>query len=112
MLNCVICNWLINNLFISLKRYYSTCKKVIFKVKYGLINKKGIQLLEVIKKDDESAENLVRRFNKKVIQSGILATARKKKYFEKPVSKREAREIAIRKRIRKEAKTRELLGIK
>jgi len=69
-------------------------------------------VLEVTRKDDESAENLVRRFNKKVIQSGILATARKKKYFEKPISKREAREVAIRKRIRKEAKTRELMGIR
>ncbi|MBA3678841.1 30S ribosomal protein S21 [Candidatus Saccharibacteria bacterium] len=69
-------------------------------------------MLEVTRKDDESAENLVRRFNKKVIQSGILATARKKKYFEKPISKREAREVAIRKRIRKEAKTRELMGIR
>jgi len=55
---------------------------------------------------------MVRRFNKKVIQSGIVATARKKRYFEKPLSKREAREVAIRKRIRKEAKTREILGIR
>ncbi len=69
-------------------------------------------MLEVTRKEDESAENLVRRFNKKVIQSGILATARKKKYFEKPISKRDARTIAIRKRIRKEAKTRELMGIR
>lgn len=69
-------------------------------------------MLEVTRKEDESAENLVRRFNKKVIQSGILATARKKKYFEKPISKRDARTVAIRKRIRKEAKTRELMGIR
>ena len=69
-------------------------------------------MLEVTRKDDESAENLVRRFNKKVIQSGILATARKKKYFEKPISKTEARAVAIRKRIRKEDKTRELMGIR
>ncbi len=69
-------------------------------------------MLEVTRKDDESAENLVRRFNKKVIQSGILATARKKKYFEKPISKREARAVAIRKKIRKDAKTRELMGIR
>lgn len=69
-------------------------------------------MLEVTRKSDESAENLVRRFNKKVIQSGILATARKKKYFEKPISKRDARTIAIRKRIRKEVKTRELMGIR
>ncbi len=70
------------------------------------------KVLEVVRKDQESSENLVRRFNKKVIQSGILATARKKKYFEKPISKRDARAAAIRKRIRKEAKTRELMGIR
>ena len=69
-------------------------------------------MLEVTRKDDESAENLVRRFNKKVIQSGILATARKKKYFEKPISKTEARAVAIRKKARKEAKSRELMGIR
>lgn len=69
-------------------------------------------MLQVNRKDDESVENLIRRFNKKVIQSGILATARKKKYFEKPISKTEARAVAIRKKIRKEAKTRELMGIR
>ncbi len=69
-------------------------------------------MLQVVRKDDESTESLIRRFNKKVNQSGVLSVARKKKYFEKPISKREAREIAIRKRVRKEQKTRELLGIK
>ncbi len=69
-------------------------------------------MLQVTRKDDESSESLVRRFNKKVIQSGILTEARRKKYFEKPLSKKEQRTIAIRKRIRKEIKTRELLGIR
>lgn len=69
-------------------------------------------MLQVTLKDGESTDSMVRRFNKKVIQSGIVATARKKRYFEKPISKREAREVAIRKRIRKEAKTREILGIR
>jgi ribosomal protein S21 len=67
-------------------------------------------LLQVTRKEDESVENMIRRFNKKVIQSGILTTARQKKYFQKPVSKTEAREIAIRKRARKEQKMRELIG--
>jgi ribosomal protein S21 len=69
-------------------------------------------LLQVTLKEGESGESMVRRFNKKVIQSGIVATARKKRYFEKPLSKREAREVAIRKRIRKDQKTREILGIR
>ena len=69
-------------------------------------------MLQVTLKEGESTDSMVRRFNKKVIQSGIVATARKKRYFEKPLSKREAREVATRKRIRKEAKTREILGIR
>ncbi|MBI2797967.1 30S ribosomal protein S21 [Candidatus Saccharibacteria bacterium] len=69
-------------------------------------------MLQVSRKDDESVESLIRRFNKKVAQSGVLTEARRKKYFEKPLSKKEQREIAIRKRARKEAKTRELLGIR
>ncbi|MCC7288834.1 30S ribosomal protein S21 [bacterium] len=69
-------------------------------------------MLQVIRKDEESVESLVRRFNKKVVQSGILGEARRKKYFEKPLSKTEQREIAIRKRMRKEQKMREMLGIK
>ena len=67
-------------------------------------------MLQVTRKDDESVESLIRRFNKKVIQSGILTTARQKKYFQKPLSKTEARQVAIRKRARKEQKMRELLG--
>ena len=67
-------------------------------------------MLQVTRKDDESVENMIRRFNKKVIQSGILTTARQKKYFQKPISKTEAREVAIRKRVRKEQKMREMLG--
>lgn len=67
-------------------------------------------MLQVTRKDDkESIENLIRRFNKKVQQSGVLGVARRKKFFEKPLSKREQREIAIRKRARKEAKARQYL---
>lgn len=72
-----------------------------------------IYLLQVVRKDDkESLENLLRRFNKKVQQSGILGVARRKKYFEKPLSKREQREIAIRKSARKELKAKQYLGVK
>lgn len=70
-------------------------------------------MLQVTRKDDqESIENLIRRFNKKVQQSGILVSAKKRKYFEKPLSKKEQREIAIRKRARKEQKAKELLGLR
>ncbi len=70
-------------------------------------------MLQVVRKDDkESLENLIRRFNKKVQQSGVLGIARRKQYFEKPLSKREEREIAIRKSARKVAKARMYLGLK
>lgn len=70
-------------------------------------------MLQVVRKDEkESLENMIRRFNKKVQQSGVLGVARRKKYFEKPLSKREQREIAIRKRIRKDIKAKQYLGVK
>ena len=62
-------------------------------------------MIQVTAKDSkESVENLIRRFNKKVQQSGVLGIARRNKYFEKQLTKRAAREIAIRKAARKLAK--------
>ncbi|MEI7818926.1 MAG: 30S ribosomal protein S21 [bacterium] len=69
-------------------------------------------MLHVDRKDDESLESLIRRFNKKVTQGGLLGLARRKKYFEKSLSKREEREIAIRKQARKEEKQREIFSIR
>jgi ribosomal protein S21 len=61
----------------------------------------------VVRKDHEAFESLIRRFNRKVQQSGDLPVVRRKQYFEKPLSKREVREIAIRKKARKDAKNRQ-----
>lgn len=70
-------------------------------------------MLQVTRKDDkESLENMIRRFNKKVQQSGVLGVARRKKFFEKPLTKREERAIAIRKRARKDAKAKQYLGLR
>jgi ribosomal protein S21 len=66
-------------------------------------------LQSVIRKEKEPFESLVRRFNRKVQQSGNLAMARKRQHFEKDLSKREEREIAIRKKARKEQKNRQQL---
>ncbi len=67
-------------------------------------------MLQVTRKDDrESLENLIRRFNKKVQQSGVLGVARRKRAFEKPLTKRAQREIAIRKADRKAAKAKAFL---
>ena len=52
---------------------------------------------EVARKDNESFENLFRRFNRRVQQSGVLSKARKKMYFEKEQSRAMLREEAVRK---------------
>jgi len=67
-------------------------------------------MIQVTRKDSkESLENLLRRFNRKVQQSGILAEAKQKQYFEKPASKRDRREKAI---VRRERKAQKLKKIK
>jgi ribosomal protein S21 len=66
-------------------------------------------LQSVTRKDHENFDSLLRRFNRKVQQSGNLPLARKKQFFEKELSKREAREVAIRKQARKDAKNKSLL---
>lgn len=53
-------------------------------------------MIQVTKKDSkESVENLLRRFNRKVQQSGVLASTKFNMYFQKPMSKRERRRRAI-----------------
>ena len=53
-------------------------------------------MIQVTRKDNkESLENLLRRFNRKVQQSGSIAVVKSKQYFEKPLSKRERRSKAI-----------------
>lgn len=66
-------------------------------------------MIQVTKKDSkESVENLLRRFSRKVQQSGVLAEAKQAQYFEKPLSKRDRRTKAIIRRERKLEKTKKL----
>ena len=66
-------------------------------------------MIQVSKKDSkESTENLLRRFNRKVQQSGVLAVAKQNQRFEKPISKRERRKKAIVRRERKALKVKKL----
>ena len=66
-------------------------------------------MIQVTRKDSkESVENLLRRFNRKVQQSGVLASAKQSQFFEKPMSKRERRLRAIARRERKMAKAKRL----
>ena len=71
-------------------------------------------MIQVTRKDaKESFENLLRRFNRKVQQSGALAVAKQAQYFEKPMSKTERRKKAIVRRERKAIKVKKLkLGIR
>ena len=70
-------------------------------------------MIQVTRKDSKEAlENLIRRFNKRVQQSGVMAVARNNQYFEKPISKRERREKAIIRNERRAEKVRKIrLGI-
>jgi ribosomal protein S21 len=66
-------------------------------------------MIQVTKKDSkESVENLLRRFGRKVQQSGVLAEAKAGQYFEKPLSKRDRRAKAIVRKARKADKVKKL----
>jgi len=53
-------------------------------------------VLEVKRKDNESFENMVRRFTKKTIQSGKILQAKKVRFYSKDSSKRKQKESALR----------------
>jgi small subunit ribosomal protein S21 len=60
---------------------------------------KEVKLMaDVMLREGESQEALLRRFRKKVMRAGVLRDAKKKRWF---VSKSEKRRIAKRKAIRK-----------
>lgn len=66
-------------------------------------------MIQVTRKDSkESTENLLRRFTRKVQQSGVLASAKQNQYFEKPISKRERRTRAIIRNERKNLKVKRI----
>jgi ribosomal protein S21 len=68
-----------------------------------------MRMIQVTRKDSkESTENLLRRFGRKVQQSGVLATAKQGQYFEKPMSKRDRRSKAIIRRERKLTKAKRM----
>ncbi len=59
-------------------------------------------MVEVKKKDNESFESLLRRFNRKIQQSGVLIRARKTRFFEPGRSRNLLREDALRRNINRE----------
>lgn len=72
------------------------------------------RMIQVTRKDTQEAnENLIRRFTRKVQQSGILAQVKELQYFEKPLSKRERRTRAIIRKARKADKLKRIrLGVR
>jgi len=53
-------------------------------------------MISVKRKDAKEAnENLLRRFNRRVLQSGVVAQAKASQRFSKPQSKRDRRTSAI-----------------
>ena len=56
------------------------------------------------KDSKEALENMIRRFNRKVQQSGVLAEVRSNQFFEKPISKTERRNKAIIRNQRRDEK--------
>lgn len=80
-----------------------TLVKLMF-IRYNLI-----AMIQVTRKDSkESTENMLRRFTRKVQQSGLIAVAKQTQRFEKPISKRDRRQKAIVRRERKSIKTKKM----
>jgi ribosomal protein S21 len=71
-------------------------------------------MVQVTRKDEKEAnENIIRRFNRKVLQSGVLSIAKSRQRFEKPISKTERRKKAIVRRERKADKMAKMrLGVR
>jgi ribosomal protein S21 len=66
-------------------------------------------MIQVNRKDSkESLENLLRRFNRKVQQSGAISTVKQNQFFQKPISKTERRNKAIIRQERKALKLRKI----
>lgn len=67
-------------------------------------------MIQVTRKDSkESLENLLRRFNRKVQQAGVMTAVKQAQFFDKPMSKRDRRAKAI---VRTERKALKLKKIK
>ena len=70
--------------------------------------------IKVTRKDQSEAnENVIRRFNRKVLQSGMMPLKKSQLRFSKPISKRERRKKAILREIRRAEKAERMkLGLK
>jgi len=68
--------------------------------------------LEVKKKEKENTQSLIRRFAKAIKKSGILKEARKRKFFQRPLSQKAKKNAALRRvKLKKEFERKEKLGL-
>lgn len=63
--------------------------------------------VEVRKRERESVQGLLRRFSKRIVQSGVLVRARRGRFYISPLTKRQKRINALRRQ--KASKERERL---
>jgi small subunit ribosomal protein S21 len=61
-------------------------------------------LTEVKAGEQESFESLLRRFNKKVQQNGILSEVRRREHYEKPSVKRKRKAAVKRRKVARAAR--------
>ena len=61
-------------------------------------------MAEVTAGDDESFDSLLKRFNRKVQQDGILAELRRREHYEKPSVKRKRKKAAKKRGAAKSAR--------
>jgi small subunit ribosomal protein S21 len=54
---------------------------------------------EVVAGDNESFESLLKRFNKRVQQTGILSELRRREHYEKPSVRRKRKKVAKRRSV-------------
>ena len=54
-------------------------------------------MVQVKRKDNEGSDSLIRRFSRKVRESGVLLQAQKVRFYQRKKSKRRARDEALRK---------------
>jgi len=67
--------------------------------------------LEIKKQERENSQSLIRRFSRRMKQSGILISARKSRFHDKPKSKQMKKRSALRREtLRKEYEKKEKMG--
>lgn len=62
-------------------------------------------------REEESFENALRRFKRKVEKSGVLTELRKRQHFEKPSVKRKRKNVQARKKMLRKLSEERRLGL-